>query len=284
MAELFPSDTTLNALSGSADSEQAVPYIPVGLSPYHTEFYKMLYRLLDVSRRAGDLRAYKDDSGDLKFGVRAGRYLNGDTPVDYEGTTGQDLTDNAVNYVYLTTAGVLTVNTTGFPTPSTTPHLPLATIATGTESSGGVAGEYAHEDITDYRGRALLAVPTGLAATALQDALPCLVVTGADDGDGTGSATIQAKDAAGNDLAQRFRVRTWIANTDYGSPSAKTDFSVTTGTELAEVIADADYEVICDSGGQVVMNIDLGGAGTVYVLAEVDGRIYSSGAINITSS
>ena len=70
MAEQFPSDTTLNALSGTADGEQAVPYIPVGLSPYHTEFYKMLYRLLDVARRAGDLRVYKDDSGALKFGVR----------------------------------------------------------------------------------------------------------------------------------------------------------------------------------------------------------------------
>ncbi|MCJ7545021.1 MAG: hypothetical protein MUP47_10770 [Phycisphaerae bacterium] len=158
MAEQFPSDTTLNALSGTADGEQAVPYIPVGLSPYHTDFYKMLYRLLDVARRAGDLRVYKDDSGALKFGVRPGRWLDGDTPVNYPGAGAQDLTDNAVNDVYLTAAGVLTVATGGFPTPSQTPHIPLATIATGTQSAAGVAGQYGHADITDYRSRAFITV------------------------------------------------------------------------------------------------------------------------------
>jgi len=156
MAESFPSDEFLDGLSGDADAEQAVPYIAIGLSPYYTAFYKMLYRLLDVARRAGDLRVYKDDAGALKFGVRAGRFMNGDTPVDYAGASGQDLTDNATNYIYLTANGTLTVNTTGFPTPSAAPHIPLATIATGTASAAGVAGEYDFEDITDYRGRAML--------------------------------------------------------------------------------------------------------------------------------
>ena len=40
--------------------------------------------------------------------------------------------------------------------------------------------------------------------------------------------------------------------------------------------------VLFDANGQVVMDIDAGGAKTVYVMAEIDGRIYSSGAINIT--
>jgi len=53
--------------------------------------------------------------------------------------------------VYITAAGTLTVNTTGFPTPSATPHIPLATIVTA-------AGAYDHSDITDYRGRALFTV------------------------------------------------------------------------------------------------------------------------------
>jgi hypothetical protein len=158
MAEEFPSDTTLNGLSGTTDAEQAVPYIPIGLSPYHTEFYRMLYRLLDTARRAGDLRVYKDDSGALKFGVRAGKFLNGDTPVDFTGAAGQDLTDNAINYIYLAADGTLTINTSGFPTPSVTPHIPLATIATGTESAGGIAGQYDFADITDTRGRVFLRV------------------------------------------------------------------------------------------------------------------------------
>ena len=58
MNELYPSDAQLNALSGLNDAEQEVLFIATGESPYYTSFYKMLYRMLDVSRRAGDLRVY----------------------------------------------------------------------------------------------------------------------------------------------------------------------------------------------------------------------------------
>jgi hypothetical protein len=210
MAETFPSDTTLNGLSGTADAEQAVPYIPIGLSPYHTEFYRMLYRLLDVARRAGDLRVYKDDSGALEFGVRTGKYLNGDTPVDYAGATGQNLTDNAVNTIYLTAAGALTVNTTGFPMPSVTPHIPLATIATGTQSASGVAGQYDHADITDYRGRAFLTVVAGLTDSLMAEA----------------AAFFAATDITG---AQ--------ANTLKGGPSSDADALHTHAGKLAKTLA-----------------------------------------------
>ena len=162
MSELHPTDAELNALSGSTDSEQEVLYIPMGQSPYYTSFYKMLHRLLNVARRSGDLRVYKD--GAMTFGVRAGRFLNSDTPVNFTGATAQALANNAVNYIYLTAAGVLTVNTSSFPTPSATPHLPLATIATGTASAGGVSGTYAEVDITDYRGRAIFQPAAGASA------------------------------------------------------------------------------------------------------------------------
>ena len=150
MTEQYPSDADLTALSGTTDAEQEVLFVTTGESPYYTSFYRMLYRLLDVSRRAGDLRVYKD--GDLTFGVRAGRFMNGDAAVDYAGSAEQSLTNNATNYIYLTADGTLTVNTTGFPVPSVTPHVPLATIATS-------AGEYGIDDITAYRGRAFVSIP-----------------------------------------------------------------------------------------------------------------------------
>ena len=131
MTELYPSDAELNSLSGTSDPGQEVLYIPTGESPYYTSFYKMLYRLLDAARRAGDLRVYKD--GDLTFGVRAGRLANGDNTIAYAGASAQALTNNATNYIYLAVSGAtatLTVNTTGFPNPSATPHIPLATIVT----------------------------------------------------------------------------------------------------------------------------------------------------------
>jgi len=101
---------------------------------------------------AGALRVYKD--GDLTFGVRPGRCMFGNTDINYAGSDTQALTDDATNYVYLTAVGSLTVNTTGFLTPSETPHLPLATILTAD-------GKYALSDITDYRGRILLKVIGG---------------------------------------------------------------------------------------------------------------------------
>lgn len=157
MTEISPSDEELNALSGASDGEQEVPYIPAGESPYHTSFYRMLHRLLNVARRAGDLRVYKD--GGLTFGVRAGRFANGSTAVDFPATAGQPLTDNAVNSIYLTEAGVLTVSTTGFPEPAAQPHIPLATIAT-------LGGRYALSDIADCRGQAMCHVLSGLSAAA----------------------------------------------------------------------------------------------------------------------
>ena len=114
------------------------------------------------------------------------------------------------------------------------------------------------------------------------DYIPYLTVTGTDDGDGTGSAAIQAKDFAGNSLAARFLVRTWIADAEYSEPDAQTDISVSTGEEMRELEANADYEAIGDATGLVDMNIDAGGAKSVYVMAEIDGRIWSSGEIAIT--
>ena len=399
MAELCPSDAELNALSGTNDPEQEVHYVTTGEAPYYTSFYKFVHRLLLAARRAGDLRVYKDAA--LTFGVRAGKYFDGDTLVEYAGASAQALTNNQTNYIYLTAAGVLTVNITGFPVPSVTPHIRLATILTA-------AGDYAISDITDHRGTAFLAVARGPAdltgldwqesvidelnlvtsepasptlgdrylntatgsssetsqsvtddyiyqwngtswteivpdegavclvedrdmlvgyngsawvdvgtfalldeaqtffaasdisgaeaetltdgsnadslhvhaaaglASAVQDLVPTLSLSGTDDGDGTGSMDIQAKDAAGNNLAERVLARVWIADAAYSEPDPQTGFSVATGEQMRQIEANADYEVISDATGLITMDIDAGGAKTVHVMAEIDGRIWTA--------
>lgn len=153
MSELFPSDVQLNNLSGTSDVEQEVPYIAVGQTPYYTNFYKMLYRLLDMARRAGDLRVYKD--GDLTFGVRSGKFADGDSIVNFAGASTVALVDNAVNYIYLLSDGALTVSATSFPLPSQTPHLRLASIQVS-------SGQYAHSDISDCRGAAIMNILDGM--------------------------------------------------------------------------------------------------------------------------
>lgn len=146
MTEIFPSDQELNALSGVTESEQEVPFLTIGESPYHTSFYRMMHRLLTVAKRAGDLRVYKD--GPLTFGLRAGKFAHDTTVRSAPAGEGNALTDNAVNYIYLLADATLVVNTTGFPDATNIPHVPLAVISTS-------GGEYRPEDITDFRGGAL---------------------------------------------------------------------------------------------------------------------------------
>ena len=110
-----------------------------------------------------------------------------------------------------------------------------------------------------------------------------ILLTGTNDTDGTGSMALQVRDAANNALSQRFLIRVWIAAAEFSEPDAQTDFSVSTGEEMRELEANADYEVISDASGVVDMNINLVGDTTIYVMAELDGRIYT-GSIAITGN
>ena len=163
MAELYPSDADLNALSGTTDAVTGVLHPTIGESPYYTSFYKMLSRMLMVTTRAGDLRVYKDAAA--TFGVRAGKFYDGDTLVSYAGTTGEAMTNNQTNYIYLyDNAGTWEVacNITGFPAPSSVNHIPLATIYLD-------GGAYDPTDVVDYRGAAMFQPQTGAGSTNLLD-------------------------------------------------------------------------------------------------------------------
>lgn len=119
---------------------------------------------------------------------------------------------------------------------------------------------------------------------AADDYTPYLTLTGADDGDGTGNCSIQVKDYAGNNLAQRFKIRAWIAVTEFAVPAAQTAFTLTTGTAMGNNdSANEDYEVVSDASGVVAFDFTPAAAPacSVYVMAEIDGRIWSSGEIAI---
>jgi len=125
--------------------------------------------------------------------------------------------------------------------------------------------------------------PSDLQA-ALADRIGYITVTGADAAtNGTGTVTIQLKDAAGSDLAAAAVCRTWIGTADDYGVDALTDYSVSTGTQKEEVTANGEYLAITDASGTIVMAVDNGGAGTVYAWAEVGGRIVASGAIVLTA-
>jgi hypothetical protein len=71
----------------------------------------------------------ENPSASLNVKVSAGSYRKADGTVGtYAGTSSQATTTATTNYVFLTDAGVLTVNTTGFPATS---HVRLATVVAG---------------------------------------------------------------------------------------------------------------------------------------------------------
>ena len=152
MSELDLTPAAADALSGTTDAGTDLTFPAIGESTYYTTMYRLIRRLLTLAVTPGNqLRVYPD--GEMTFGVRGGEIPVGTTMVSYAGCTGQALTNNQTNYVYLTVADLLagdsvTVNTTGFPTDGSF-HVPLATIVTA-------AGAYSHSDLTDYRGRSIL--------------------------------------------------------------------------------------------------------------------------------
>lgn len=239
-----------NALSGATDSGSDFVFPTIGESPYYTTLFRCLDRLLVIGRTPGNaLRVFQD--GGLTFGVRPGLFWDGFQTRSYGGAATQALTNNATNTIYLLADGTLTISTVGFPTQ---PHVPLATIVT----SGGA---YEAADITDYRGAAFTRLAGGLSISAAAENNDDRIVT------------VQG-------LTGRNRLRVWVAAADFGSPSAAGHTAaVTAGTVLREVVANADYEVITAADGAAALTVTLSGAGSRYVLAESDGRIFSSGEL-----
>jgi len=145
-----PTETALGtsaaaALSGTTDSGTGAAYCTIGEAEYYTTDFRkeaINNRILAVVNK---LRVVKD--GDGTFGVWSGEFADGADVQAYAGSSGNSLTADSTNYIYLTAAGVLTVNTTGFPTDAA--HLPLATIL------ADASGEFDFSDITDCRQRGL---------------------------------------------------------------------------------------------------------------------------------
>ena len=104
-----------------------------------------------------------------------------------------------------------------------------------------------------------------------------------DGADGTASLIVQATDAAGNELADTFRIRVWVGTADDLGVDAITGITIAAGTQTAENTANGDYTLFTDATGGAVLTLDNGAAGTLYAWAELGGRVFAAGAIEITS-
>jgi len=304
MSELYPTDAIINALSGTKDGGQEVQYPAIYETPYYTTFYKMVYRLLNVARRAGDFRVYKD--GDLTFGVRAGKVSLGNSRLDFTGVAAQPLADNSINSIYLTTDGAVNVSTTGFPSVSTVPHIPVAIIST---ANGG----YDFADITDIRGMSMFMFNTnltpqnaqllttaqiadslhkhdsvGIVAQAvlgshfgpqLRSLCRYAALTATDNANGTASLAISIKDAAGVGLSNLTALRIWTSSSGSNAPSAEVTLTIQQGIVLNTHQANVDIELLTTQSGTVAIlasssvnknfrvHVELGGIVDIYSIS-----------------
>ena len=169
MPERYPDDATLLALA--QDTVTGVDYIPTGKSPYFLEARRLTQRSLLAGQRANDLRVYQD--GDLTIGIRSGRCVINDQPIEFIGITGFSIAANATTNVWLDATGAIILSLDTLPTDRST-FVPLAQVVT---SGGSISS------ITDLRGEAFLHIPS---LTALGVTVPAAQINQAVT-DGVGS-------------------------------------------------------------------------------------------------
>ncbi len=148
MAEQKLDAADLLALSGTVDSLSGVLHLTKGGGyDWYNDFAAAIHRIGLCVAPLG-CRVYKD--ADLTCGVRAGKYWWAGVLTTYAGATGQALSDDSTNRIYINAAsGALVITTDAWSTLASTAHIRLAEIVTAD-------GVYDITDITDLRGAGLL--------------------------------------------------------------------------------------------------------------------------------
>lgn len=159
-SEAWPATATIEALNGTTDSKTGINYIPNGAGPATSppltvQEDRLLNRLRDILDIVTDLRFRRESIPGLTYGVNPGSYTLGGTHKTYSGATGQTLTNNATNYIYLNSSNALTVSTSSFPADKTS-YMPIAEVVC---SGGDVTS------VTDRRSTALFVIPTATSTS-----------------------------------------------------------------------------------------------------------------------
>lgn len=160
---VFPSDVAVEALDGTTHQRTGLVFVPKGAGPtssptLEVQVNRNLDRLHALVTESNALRAV--DEGALLLGVYPGFYTLGGTAKEFDGFTGQSLTDNAVNWVWIDASNALVVATSNFPADLDT-FVPVAKVTT---ASGDIT------EIEDRRGSARIIVG-GASATMGTDAI-----------------------------------------------------------------------------------------------------------------
>jgi hypothetical protein len=214
-------------------------------------------------------RLYQVDATNI--GVLGLEYTLGGTKKTYAGTAGTAITTtNDTYYWFLDETNTLAESTT---VPST-PHVMLAKVV--------VAGSVISA-ITDLRDQSRFDIFTSDQVSG--DFSPALEITLNGESGSLYQVFIQVQDAQGNDIQDYHLMRVWLADTATGGETSTppTDvIAINNSIILAEHTASAHLLVVTDSSGTASIEIQEAGADTWYLRCEINGRVFTSGAIVMT--
>lgn len=109
-----------------------------------------------------------------------------------------------------------------------------------------------------------------------------VTVTGVDNENGTGTFTVQVKNAAGVDLIGFALIEFWTVSTeDFTAPEALGTITFTNGEEIQEIVANAHYKIATALGGLATIEINAGNPDDVYLIVSLGG-VLNYGLASIT--
>lgn len=276
MPDTYPSEVDLVeaaalALGGETDEATGLTHIGTGTDASDTPSLELMMRRREQRLHAILAVANQGrvvDEGGLNIGAYPFDAMLGTTAVHFAGATGQACSDDASNYVYVDSTGVLQIVTaaTGWPTAEAFWPLAMVTCAGG--------------DITamaDVRGRSIHTQPAeidglALAEISLNGGVP--VVFEVDLPAESGAAGIHSANAPfAYDVIDAWSVSAntstggawWVTN---GSDTIISSVSMgTTGTVNRAASIDRTYNSIAAAGTLQVATGGMSGGGRLYVMA-----------------
>lgn len=101
--------------------------------------------------------------------------------------------------------------------------------------------------------------------------------------DGVANVTVQLVDGYGVDVTSENMIETWWSVvSEYGAPADIGDETISTGTEIQEILNHAHYKIMSDATGLIEFSIDMDTPAEIWVMVSIDGRVFT-GTATITA-
>jgi hypothetical protein len=279
-SEAWPTDAEVEALDGGADEATGLPYVAKGTGPtsiptYEVQYNRRLHRQNKILAHARGGAVVVE--GALQIGVYPLSYTLAGARKVFGGATDVSVPDDATRKVYIDSSNALQL-ATDWPADIRT-YVPLAEV---TASSGVV-------EVSDVRQEAAYVVPEFTSAIggydlsmALADAIADVEISVGVEYLDTIYVSVQARDAAGNNLSERVCFRAWLSDSVGGGETCTAPSSAlwTTGTTLELKTADVSWRaVMTDATGKAELQVGDSGDFTWYLHVAFGGKVFVSSAI-----